>query len=175
MFFSANCFTQEKVLTKINLKLTIPKINVEPYFNPYVAVWLESEDRKALDSILLWYQNEQTNKSQPDGKKWLKDLRQWWRKIGRQSSPSYDSVTSATRKPGVYRVSWKDHLSIIQPGQKYFLNIEAAREEGGRTFHRVPVVISDLEKELSVSLKEKNEFGKIEILVEKKSNEKNHN
>lgn len=131
------CFSQHNYAdTKINIELEVPKIDANPYFRPYVAVWLEDTARKPVRTLAIWYQINTENVEEPDGKKWLKDLRQWWRKLGRAGEPNIDAVTGATRKPGRYKI--KDDLSDLAEGE-YLLNIEAAREEGSRSYKRIPI------------------------------------
>ena len=156
--------------TSIEIELEVPKLEEDPYFRPYVAVWLETEKRKPLTTLALWYMVERTEEADEDGKKWLKDLRKWWRRIGRSKTPAYDAVTGATRKPGVYKIQWSEKAideSLAISGN-YFLNFEAAREEGGRTFHRVPVELFNSNGKQTIQLPAEDEFGSITIHVENK-------
>lgn len=156
-------FSQTKAMKTLTLHVEIPEIDVDPYFRPYIAVWLETSRREPIETLALWYQLPSETATE-DGRKWLKDLRQWWRKIGRQDGDALDGVTGATRKPGDYRIAW-DYSKLVVG--EYFMHIEASREEGGRSFKRIPVRIND---DLSLSL-EKNiiasdgELGKISVKV----------
>jgi len=129
LLFSFIAITNPKPMVQIELEL--PDIQAKPYHRPYVAIWLETPERKGVHTIALW-----TGK--PD---WLKDLRQWWRKLGR--SMKVDGISGATRKPGSHRIVW-DGLDAegrpIQPGI-YLLNFEASREEGGREYLRQEITI----------------------------------
>jgi hypothetical protein len=75
-----------------------------------------------------------------EGTKWLKDMRQWWRRTGRSLDMPVDGLSSATRAPGEHLVSFPEGASTLgklAPG-KYELVVEAAREVGGRELLRVP-------------------------------------
>ena len=139
----------------VAIKLEIPEIQARPYHRPYVAVWLETADRKGVQTITLWY----------EGKDWLKDLRQWWRKLGRNSA-SLDGVSGATRKPGSYTLSWNGldaSGNPVSPGI-YYLNIELAREQGGREFHRQKIELGSIEPQ-TYRIAGEREVGAIEINV----------
>ncbi|NMU52501.1 DUF2271 domain-containing protein, partial [Vibrio parahaemolyticus] len=81
---------------KVDFELELPKIDTSMYARPYVAVWVENDQRKPVKTIQLWVGK--------DG--WLKDLRSWWRKAGRYDRELVDAVTSATRPAGQYRFVW---------------------------------------------------------------------
>jgi len=156
-------FSETEVMKTLTLNVEIPDLDVDPYYRPYIAVWLETSERKPVETLALWYQLPSETATE-DGRKWLKDLRQWWRKIGRQDGEALDAVTGATRKPGNYPIQW-DYSKLV--AGEYFMHVEASREEGGRSFKRLPVRIND---DLSLSL-EKNiiesdgELGKISVEV----------
>ena len=150
---------QAKTKDSIELVITIPKINENPYHKPYIAIWLEKPDRSYVTTIALWANDME----------WYKDLRQWWRKAGR-SEQSLDGVTGATKKPGKYKVNWsgKDaNNQIIKPGD-YILKIEASREEGGREFLKTPIAIN---KQGNITLKGQHELGPIQITTTKLTQE----
>ena len=141
---------------QISVAVTIPKINSQPYHKPYIAIWLETRQRKGVHTFAFWHEQ----------KDWFKDVRQWWRKIGRQQSPAYDQMTGATRKPGTYTVKIsKDELRALNlaPGE-YFLNVEAVREEGGREFIRQKIIIGTTEVK-HYEKSGKHELGKVTIKV----------
>lgn len=150
----------------LKIDIDIPKIDVSPYFRPYVAIWLETPDRKPVTTLAVWYMLEMPASSQEDGKKWLKDMRQWWRKIGRNQSPPYDAVTGATRKPGTHALRFSvTDFPEIELEKKYVLHFEAAREEGGRSYQKVPLEFSDNQKKTHIP--ETSEIGSITVSVEK--------
>lgn len=137
------------------LRIELPKLDVDPYFRPYVAIWLETPDRQGVHTLEVWYEEDT----------WLKDMRQWWRKLGRGDSERYDGVTGATRKAGTHRITWNGRGADgkpIPPGD-YFLNFEAAREEGGREFIRQKITIGGPEQHYQ--LQGKNELGAVHIHI----------
>lgn len=119
---------------EIRIELEIPKLDASPYHKPYVAVWLETTERKGMQTLAVWHEKED----------WLKDMRQWWRKLGRGNT-AYDSVSGATRKPGKHTITWKavDGDGKPLPAGTYYLNVEAAREQGGRDFLRQKIEIDN--------------------------------
>jgi hypothetical protein len=124
------CLFKPAVAAELSLHIEIPRLNVAEYHRPYLAIWLEDEQRKPTN-LAVWYDIKMKD---GEGTKWLKDLRQWWRKSGRDIEFPIDGMTSATRAPGKHRISYsseKTPLKALTPGQ-YRLFIEAAREVGGR-------------------------------------------
>lgn len=115
--------------------VTIPKQEVAEYHRPYVAVWIEPVGGGAMQTLALWYDGKKAG-NEP-GTKWLAELRSWWRKGGRSMTVPADGISGATRAPGQYAVKLPDTL---KPGH-YVLNVEAARETGGREFVSVPITV----------------------------------
>lgn len=118
----------------MTVQLTIPRLDATEYHRPYIAVWLESADKKTLRDIAVWYEQ---GKPQDEGAKWLKDLRQWWRVSGRGQETPADGVSGATRAAGVHTLQ-VNTLADLPPGD-YQLAVEAAREKGGRELLRLPL------------------------------------
>jgi hypothetical protein len=121
----------------IKMSVEIPRLNVAEYHRPYVAIWLERADQTFVGNLAVWYDSKLKNK---EGTKWLKDLRQWWRRSGRELDMPVDGLTSATRAPGEHQVAIsldKAPWTGLAPGE-YQLVVEAAREVGGREILRVP-------------------------------------
>ncbi|SEI02834.1 Hypothetical protein SAMN05660691_02905 [Rheinheimera pacifica] len=108
-----------------DIKLELPVIETSQYHRPYVAVWIEDAQQQPVKLIALWVEK-------PD---WLKDLRRFWRKIGRSNTALVDAVSGATQKPGNYTLHWdgKNDDGGALPAGKYTLFVEAAREQGGRS------------------------------------------
>lgn len=142
---------------QLEITLNQPALDVQPYHRPYIAVWVEDGERNAVATIALWKQLE-------EGDKWLKDLRQYWRKVGRNAGSEIDAVTGATRRPGDHLLHWdgKDSQGKPLPAGEYLLNIEASREEGGRDYHRVAFELGKLGQ---INLPAKIELGPIQISV----------
>lgn len=119
------------------LKLEIPQLNVAEYHRPYLAVWLEGADQKVVGNLSVMYD---VKKKDNGGTKWLKDLRQWWRKSGRDLAMPLDGVSGATRAPGEHALSFPAARATLDklPAGEYQLVVEATREAGGRELLRLP-------------------------------------
>ena len=115
--------------------ITIPRLGVAEYHRPYVAVWIEPAGGGAARTLAVWYDIKKGG-NEP-GTKWLSDLRAWWRKGGRSLSLPANGVSGATRAPGQYRLALPADL---KPGA-YVLNVEAARETGGRELVTAPLTV----------------------------------
>lgn len=113
--------------------VTIPQLKVAEYHKPYVAVWLEPVGGGAPRTIAVWY--DLKKRGNEPGTKWLADLRAWWRKGGRSMTLPADGVSGATRGPGAQTIPLPRDL---KPGA-YVLNVEAARETGGRELVSLPI------------------------------------
>lgn len=122
----------------LEVGVEIPRRNVAEYHRPYVAIWIEAPDQSVAANLAVWYDLQP--KRGEAGTTWLKDLRQWWRKIGRDLQMPADGVSGATRPAGSHQLSFKagqPPLTQLAPG-RYSLVVEAAREAGGREIVRVP-------------------------------------
>jgi hypothetical protein len=139
---------------RMRIELTVPAIDAEPYHRPFVAVWLETPERRAVTTLAIWY-NDET---------WLKDLRQWWRKAGRSAGDEIDAVTGATPRPARHTIVWdgKDHSGETVPPGDYLLNIEAAREEGGRSYIRREVTLGESKV---LNLPGEIEIGEVKVTI----------
>src|SRR5437868_9700399 len=121
----------------LSVKVQIPRLEVAEYHRPYVAVWIEGADQNNAATLAVWYQ---TDTKKEDGTQWLKDLRQWWRRAGRELQVPVDGITGATRPVGEHTVTFKSTskpLASLAPG-KYSVVVEAVREVGGRELLRLP-------------------------------------
>lgn len=130
------------------INVTIPRLTVAEYHRPYVAVWVEPANGGPARTLAVWY--DVKKKGNEPGTKWLADLRTWWRKGGRSLNLAADGVSGATRAPGAYRIPLPADL---RPGS-YVLNVEAARENGGRELVQVP---------LNVPVRDASATGKTEL------------
>ena len=121
----------------MNVKVEIPRLNVAEYHRPYVSMWIERADQSPVTTLAGWY--DAKNK-ESQGTKWLKDMRQWWRKAGRDMQLPADGVSGATRAPGEHALTFSDGKAPLGklPAGDYQLVVEAAREVGGRELVRVP-------------------------------------
>ncbi len=125
----------------VQLKLEVPRLNVAEYHRPYIAVWVEKagESGPAVAQLAVWYDTKKQNNA---GTKWLKDMRQWWRKAGRDMQMPADGVSGATRAPGEHTMTFTEGKAPLGklPAGEYQIVVEAAREVGGRELVRVPFV-----------------------------------
>lgn len=107
------------------INLEISQINAGRVNRPYVAVWIEDENKKPVRNIAIWY-----NKG-----RYLEELRSWDRTNGstfQDQSSKMSSISSATRPAGKYTLKWdgKDDNSALVKAGKYTVYIEVAREHG---------------------------------------------
>ncbi len=123
---------------ELALKIEIPRLQVAEYHRPYVAIWIEKAgDQSHVANLSVWYDLKLRNN---EGTKWLKDMRAWWRKSGRDLTMPVDGLSSATRAPGEHTLNFassKSPLDKLQPGD-YQLVVEASREVGGREVVKLP-------------------------------------
>lgn len=122
----------------INITVDIPRIDAAEYHRPYVAVWIEDGSQAVAANLAVWYQ--QTETKEGAGTKWLADLRQWWRRSGRDQTLPIDGVSGATRPVGQHQLKFdagKAPLAGLKPGS-YHLVVEAVREVGGRELLKIP-------------------------------------
>ena len=118
----------------LSLNVEIPNLPVAEYHRPYVAIWIEGPDQVIAANLAVWYQ------VRGDHTKWLPDLRQWWRRGGRDVKVPVDGLTGATRPVGQHILKFDaavEPLSKLPPG-KYSLVVEAVREVRGREPVRIP-------------------------------------
>ncbi|HET9474676.1 MAG TPA: DUF2271 domain-containing protein [Steroidobacteraceae bacterium] len=118
----------------LSLKVEIPNLPVAEYHRPYVAIWIEAPDQTIAANLAVWYQ------LRGDHTKWLPDLRQWWRRGGRDLKVPVDGLTGATRPVGQHLLKFdaaSAPLAKLAPGN-YALVVEAVREVGGREAVRIP-------------------------------------
>lgn len=159
-------FAHQAVAGEINLKVTIPTLNTAEYHRPYLAIWIENPDQSVEKNLAVWYSQKKTDKGEQSDK-WLKDLRQWWRKSGRNQAMPLDGVTGATRPVGEQKLNFiegKAPLGNLPAGQ-YNIVVESAREKGGRELVRVPFTWP-AQKAVSAKATGQEELG--DIVVELK-------
>lgn len=120
---------------EMKVTVDIPTLKVAEYHKPYVAIWVEGAS--APTTLAVWYD---VDMKKNEGAKWLRDLRQWWRKAGRSLNMPADGISGATRAPGSHALTFtggKVPLGKL-PAGSYELVVEAAREVGGREMLRIP-------------------------------------
>lgn len=119
----------------MDVQFELPSIEGGSYLRPYVALWIEDEQRNPVRTLQLWVGKDE----------WLKDLRSWWRKVGRSDPHLVDALTSATRPAGKYRFSWDgldDQGTRVEQGE-YTFYVEVVREHGGRNYLRQKLQLSE--------------------------------
>lgn len=145
------------------LELTIPELTVAEYHRPYVAIWLSDERHQRIADIAVWYDLKLANN---EGEKWLKDMRQWWRRSGRMATLPIDGVTGATRRPGSHQLNLPQLVEALNglPAGNYSLNIEAAREVGGREHVQLPLTLP-LQLPMQIEVTGQHELGRAQLTI----------
>jgi hypothetical protein len=121
---------------EMSLAIEVPKLDAAEYHRPYVAAWVEREDQSVATNLSVWYETG----NRKEGTKFLAELRQWWRRSGRNQSFPIDGVTGPTKPTGTHQLKFSSSqppLASLGAG-KYQLVVEAARENGGREVVRIP-------------------------------------
>lgn len=148
----------------LSVKFELPQLNVAEYHKPYVAVWIERADQTVASSLAVLYDVKKKDKA---GEKWVKDLRTWWRKAGRDAALPIDGVSGATRAAGTHTLSFGPAVSGLDklPAGDYRLVIEAAREAGGRELVKLPFAWPAKGK-LAANAAGKEELGAVSIQIQ---------
>ena len=148
---------------ELAVKFDIPQLNVAEYHRPYVAIWLESAAQPAVTNLAVLYD---VKKKDNAGTKWVKDMRTWWRKAGRDMTLPMDGVSGATRATGEQKMNFGPDVNQIDklPAGDYQLVIEAAREAGGRELVRVPFKLP-LKGKQTLSARGKEELGAVTLQI----------
>lgn len=144
----------------------LPKLNVAEYHAPYTAIWIEKAeegDKKTAKTLAVWYDVKKKNE---EGHKWLKDMRQWWRRDGRDLAMPVDGVSGATKLAGTHELTFtagKAPLGDLAKGE-YQLLVEVAREVGGRELVKIPFSWP-AEKAETLSAKGSAEVGTVTLTL----------
>jgi hypothetical protein len=158
MFFSLSSIAGE-----LKVALEIPRLDVAEYHRPYTALWIEREGEGVVANLAVWYDLEMR---EDKGEEWLKDMRQWWRRTGRELEMPIDGVSGATRAPGTHTINFTEGnapLGKLTAGQ-YTLMLEAAREVGGREVLKIPFQWPP-KQEQTLKAQGKNELGVFELTL----------
>ena len=148
----------------LSVKFELPQLNVAEYHKPYVAMWIEKADGAVASTLAVLYD---VKKKDNAGEKWVKDLRSWWRKTGRDLEMPVDGVSGATRAPGEHTLTFpgaRDALGKLPAGD-YKLVVEAAREAGGRELVRVPFTLPAKGK-VAATANGKEELGAVSLNIQ---------
>ncbi|MGL5108414.1 MAG: DUF2271 domain-containing protein [Vibrio ordalii] len=130
-------------LGKLDIEFELPRLEVGMYARPYVAVWIEDSQGKPVRTIALWQKDDT----------WLKDIRRWWRQVGRYDRQLVDAITSATRPAGQYKMFWdgkNDQGEILEQGNYVFF-AEVVREHGGRDVVRQVMSLTHSAQQFSLA------------------------
>jgi hypothetical protein len=154
-------FSSWAVGAEMAVKFEIPQLNVAEYHRPYVAMWIEKGDQGMAAPLAVMYD---VKKKDNAGTKWLKDLRTFWRKGGRELALPADGVSGATRATGEQTLTFGPARTDIAklPAGDYQLVIEAARESGGRELVKVPFTLPAKGKQ-TLSAHGKEELGAVTL------------
>ncbi|ARN18660.1 DUF2271 domain-containing protein [Piscinibacter gummiphilus] len=147
----------------LTVKVEIPRLTVAEYHRPYTALWIEKADQSFAANLSVWYDLKMKNN---EGTKWLKDMRQWWRKSGRELQMPVDGLSGATRAPGEHTLTFGGAKSPLDklPAGEYAVVVEAAREVGGRELVRVPFTWPPTAAQ-SNQAKGEHELGAVSVAV----------
>lgn len=135
---------------QLTLDVGVKQQSVAEYHKPYVAGWIEDASGADAGNLFVWYD---VKKRDGGGQKYLKDLRTWWRKSGRDLTLPVDGLSGATRAPGRQTLSLDisaSALKDLKPGA-YSIVIEAARESGGHDLVKVPFAWNPAKAVISVT------------------------
>lgn len=152
--------------TEIEITVEIPRLSVAEYHRPYAAIWIEKPDQSVAADLAVWYMLQNSAKGE-QGSIWLKDLRTWWRKSGRNQTMPIDGVSGATKPPGVHKLSFRNtspQLKSLAPGE-YQLVVELVREVGGRELVRVPFTWPAAKTAATGKVRGSHEVGEVQITV----------
>ena len=145
------------------VKFEIPQLQVAEYHRPYVAIWVENADVPQVTTLAVLYD---VKKKDNAGTKWVKDMRTWWRKAGREVNLPLDGVSGATRSTGEQKMNFGPAVNQLDklPAGDYQMVIEAAREAGGRELVRVPFKLP-LKGQQTASARGKEELGAVTLQI----------
>ena len=137
LLLSLSLLTSPLMAAELVVDVEIPRLQVAEYHRPYVALWLEEPDKRHVANLAVWYDLKLKDN---EGEKWLKDMREWWRRSGRSLQMPVDGVSGATRAVGTHQLTFDDTKAPLKdlPAGDYRLVVEAAREVGGRELLRLP-------------------------------------
>jgi len=149
----------------LELSVEIPKLTVAEYHRPYLAIWIEDANGKVAANLSVWYDVDLKDN---EGEKWLKDIRQWWRRTGRTLDMPVDGVSSPTKPPGKNTVKFDTSngaIAKLAPGD-YKIIVEASREVGGKELVEIPFKWAP-GTEATASASGKEELGAITLKLTK--------
>lgn len=137
------------------IEYEIPALDVAEYRRPYLAVWITNSEGKSIRQLHIL----------GDSSRWLRELRSWWRKVGRADDSLVDALAGATRKPGRYTITWdgRDAYGNSVMQGNYELHIEAAREHGEHETLVLPFTLNG--KNLERTVEGSKEIGRVRLTL----------
>jgi len=148
----------------LTVKFNLPQLQVAEYHRPYVALWIEKPDQTFVANLNVLYDMKKRNDG---GLKWLKDMRLWWRKSGRDLTMPVDGVSAATRAAGEHALTYVGAKSPLDklPVGDYQVVVEVSREAGGREIVRVPFRWQSKGAGTVTQSQGQEELGKVSVQV----------
>ncbi len=131
------------------------------YHRPYVAVWIEDATGRPVRTLSLWVNTSGR------GPRYIRELRRWFSMARDQEGAGgpdlVSTVSSATRLPGQYSVTWNgrdDRGNVVEQGG-YRVVIEASREHGSYQLMQQDLTLTT--KPLSADLAGNEEIGRARV------------
>jgi FAD:protein FMN transferase len=124
---------------ELDISFQIAQIDGFRARRPYVAVWIEDQDKYPVRLIAVWYEKS----------RYLDEMKGWYRaerlRALAEHTPIPASASGATRPPGKYMVKWdgKDNAGKYVKQGSYTVYIEAAREHGTYQLMRHPAAFGE--------------------------------
>lgn len=134
----------------------LPRVQVDNYLKPYVAVWLEDATGKLIEVYAVHVNQMKL------GPRWLPDLKTWWRRGGRAMDVAASGVSRPTKGPGEYKVALGPMKSLA--AGNYALVVEAARQNGGREIIKLPFTWKP-GATVTASSKGTSELGRVTLAI----------
>jgi hypothetical protein len=130
------------------------------YHRPYVAVWVEDAAGQSVRTLILWVNTGGR------GQRYIRELRRWFAADRAQPAGGPDlvqTVSSATRLPGQYAVTWdgKDDRGRVVEQGTYRVSVEAAREHGSYELLRQELTVGT--RPVSMSLPGNDELQGVKL------------
>jgi hypothetical protein len=119
---------------QLTIDLSLAQVSARNYRRPYVAVWIEGRDGKAVRYVSVWGRRP----------KYQSELRVFY-PLTRFSGPAVDAVTRPTRPAGQYTLLWDgmDNAGKPLPAGEYTVHVEVAREHGTRQHMKTAIACKD--------------------------------
>lgn len=138
------------------ISIALPYFNVANYRGPYVTVWITDTNHQLIKNLLI----------RGTAESWLRELRVWWRKVGRNAPELIDGMSGATERDRPIAITWDglDQYGQSVKGDAFWLHIEAAREHGDRSYHKIPFTLSALATE-TIHIPAAGELGSISMAL----------